>query len=152
MSRHAVCFAVLLIAGAVTTGCDSGRQSSRGFRLPVYGDIERGKIAFVERGCSKCHRVSGVDLPAPTAQPAVPVVLGGETSRELTDGYLVTSIINPSHAIAGHPRELTTVAAGKSRMPEYTDDMTVRELTDIVMFLQSRYVVRRPAREQLTAY
>ena len=151
MPRTFLCLTIAVMAVA-STGCDSGRHSARGFRLPVNGDIERGKAAFVQRGCSNCHRVEGVDLPAPTAQPAVPVVLGGTTTRQVTDGYLVTSVINPSHALAGYPKELTTVAAGKSRMPEYAEDMTVRELIDIVMFLHSRYVIRPPAREQLNAY
>jgi L-cysteine S-thiosulfotransferase len=129
---------------AATMACSAGRHSSAGFRLPADGDVERGKAAFQDLGCQKCHQVSGTDLPKPTVQPEVPVVLGGLVGQEMPDGYLVTSIINPSHQLASYPREKIT-AGGKSRMPEYADRMTVRQLTDVVAFLQSRYTVREPA-------
>jgi L-cysteine S-thiosulfotransferase len=129
----------LLLAGAVA--CDSGRHSSAGFRLPADGNIERGKAAFVALGCASCHQVPGTDLPRPTIQPPVPVALGGERSNELTDGYLVTSIICPSYRLAHYPKNQIT-SGGKSRMPDYEDRITVRQLTDLVAFLQSRYTVR----------
>jgi len=130
--------AVLLLSAA---GCDSGRHSSAGFRLPDNGSVDRGKTAFLSLECNRCHEVSGVDLPRPTVQPAVPVILGGLVTSEVPDGYLATSIINPSHKLAPYPKELITVG-GKSRMPEY-DQITARQLADIVAFLQSRYIVRR---------
>lgn len=145
MLRCPTCAVIALLAfGAV--GCDSGRRSAAGFRLPDDGSVERGKAAFVALECSKCHRVAGVDLPSPTVTPSVPVVLGGAVTREPTDGSLVASIINPSHVIQGYPRERVARPDGKSRMPEYTDNITVRQLADIVAFLQSRYEVRPPAR------
>ena len=93
---------LLLIAIVLTAlaSCGAGRRSEAGFRLPPDGDIENGRIAFAQFKCNSCHEVSGVVLPKPTVQPAVPVVLGGETVRVITDGYLVASIINPSHALA----------------------------------------------------
>ncbi len=126
---------------AMAAACDSGRHSASGFRLPPTGDIERGKAAFVSLGCNNCHEVAGVPLPQPVTKPATTVVLGGATTKDIGDGYLVTSIINPGHRLARYPRSQITVA-GKSRMPEYADNITVRQLTDIVAFLQSRYVVR----------
>ena len=128
--------AMLLVAASA---CDSGRHSSAGFRLPPYGDIERGKAAFLALECNKCHEVSGMDVPPPTVRPAVPVALGGYARKELTDGYLVTSIMDPSHKLAGYRNDLTMKGDGKSRMPEYRD-ITAQELTDIVAFLQSRYI------------
>ena len=132
---------VALLGG--TVACDSGRHSSAGFRLPVNGDVERGKVAFVQLGCNHCHEVSGMDLPKPTVQPPVPVVLGGVVPVAVTDGYLVTSIINPSYALAPYPKDLIT-AGGKSRMPDYSGTMTVAQLVDTVAFLQSRYTVEPP--------
>ena len=132
---------VALLGG--TAACDSGRHSSAGFRLPANGDVERGKVAFVQLGCNHCHEVSGKDLPQPTVQPSVPVVLGGVVTRPVTDGYLVTSIINPSYVLAPYPKEMIT-AGGKSRMPDYSGTMTVAQLVDTVAFLQSRYTVERP--------
>ena len=131
--------AVFLSAGA---GC-SGRHSSAAFHLPPDGDVERGKAAFVALGCNGCHEVSGADLPRPTVQPPVPVVLGGATDARLSDAYLVTSIIYPSHDLGPYPKNQVS-SGGESRMPHsYTDRMTVRQLTDIVAFLQSRYTITR---------
>jgi len=135
-------FLPLAMLLALSTACTSGRHSSAGFRLPDGGDIERGKAAFVALQCNTCHEVEGVDLPRPTVQPPVPVALGGPVTQVITDGYLVTSIINPSYDLAFYPRDQITVH-GRSRMPDYGDKITVRQLTDLVAFLQSRYTVRR---------
>ena len=126
----------LLLVSAV--GCGEGRHSPAGFRLPAYGDAERGKIAFATLRCHECHQVSGVEFPKPTPQHPGSVVLGGDRGQDITDGYLVTSIINPSHALANYRRDQITVSPGKSRMPEYAD-ISVRQLTDLIAFLQSRY-------------
>jgi L-cysteine S-thiosulfotransferase len=127
----------------LASGCDSGPHSSSGFRLPPGGNAQQGKIAFVDFGCQKCHEVLGSDLPKPVVQPPVPVALGGVVDRQVTDGYLVSSIIYPSYQLAPYPKGEITVN-GQSRMPHYTDKMTVQQLTDVVAFLQSEYVVQQP--------
>lgn len=139
MSRTGLCVAVLLFGAA--TGCDSGPHSAAGFRLPSYGDIERGRAEFVALDCHKCHVVSGAELPASGASTTVPVVLGGETAKQMTDGYLTTAIINPSHALGAYPRPAVTSDGRTSRMPEHRA-ITAQQLTDIVAFLQSRYKLR----------
>jgi mono/diheme cytochrome c family protein len=144
MLRWDMCLVVAALALAAAA-CESGRHSATGFRLPNSGDVERGKIAFVALECNSCHEVSGVDLARPTVEPPVPVKLGGETARQTTDGYLVASIINPSHVVTGYPRNLVAVANGQSRMPDFGERITVQQLTDIVTFLQSRYTVRSPS-------
>jgi L-cysteine S-thiosulfotransferase len=138
------CSRVLIITALLSAGtaCDSGRYSSAGFRLPPNADGERGKRAFVELGCPSCHRVSGMDLPSPTVQPAVPVVLGGEVDKKLSDAYLLTAMIYPSHQLAPAPKD-QIATGGVSRMPDFTDKMTVRQAVDVVGFLQSRYTVRQ---------
>lgn len=128
----------LLALGLAACG---GVHSASGFRLPENGDIERGKTAFAELKCDTCHTVDGVDFPAPTELPAVP--LGGRVREVRTDGYLVTSIIHPSHKLAARPVEETTVE-GESRMPDFTNTMTVRQLVDLVALLQSRYRFEPP--------
>jgi hypothetical protein len=128
----------------VVVGCQADRHSSAGFRRSPDGDVERGKTAFVSLGCNSCQEVVGAGLPQPTIQPPVPVVLGGQIDKPITDGYLVTSIVYPAHQL-GHQlvryRRDEIVANGESRMPHYADYMTVRQLTDIVAFLQSSYTV-----------
>jgi sulfur-oxidizing protein SoxX len=138
--RNGAILGALTALFAVGVSCESPRRSSAGFRLPADGDAERGRAAFVTLGCSSCHEVSGADLPRPTVQPPIPVVLGGEVRSEPCDGYRVTSIIYPSYRLAAYPREQITTG-GTSRMPSYVERMTVRQLTDVVAFLQSRYTV-----------
>jgi mono/diheme cytochrome c family protein len=128
---------------AFASGCSSDRRSATGFRLPPDGNVAAGKAAFLEFGCNHCHEVSGLDLPRPTPPPAVPVVLGGTVGRAPTDGYLVTSIIYPSYSLARVPvRDIPS--RGESRMPHYADRMTVRQLADLVAFLQDQYTVPPP--------
>jgi mono/diheme cytochrome c family protein len=140
MTRWVPPFILAVLALAIC-GCEPGPHSASGFRLPD-GNAQRGKAAFVAYGCHTCHEVAGSDLAKPTVQPPVPVILGGVVERPMTDGYLTTSIVNPSYKIAGYPREQVAVN-GRSRMPHYADRMTVQDLTDIVAFLQSQYTVRR---------
>jgi hypothetical protein len=120
------------------SSCAAPERSPSGFRLPE-GDVAAGEAAFVELKCNACHQVMGLELPGPVAEPPVPVALGGTVDYQPTDGRFVTAIINPSHKLApGFPQEL--VKSGElSRMPDYSDAMTVRQLVDLVAFLHSRY-------------
>ncbi len=128
------------IAVTLAGACDGGRRSGRGLRLPD-GDIEKGKLAFVEFGCPGCHEVTGVAVvaAAPKGAPPMMVELGGPVRRVETYGELVTSIVNPSHGLTRlYPAE--EVAIGdESRMKDFNDTMTVAQLIDLVAFLQSKY-------------
>ena len=74
----------------------------------------------------------------------MPVHLGGPVHGIVADGELVTSIINPSHRISAR-YELAAVKTGSlSRMGDFTEGMSVRELADLVAYLQSRYIVVAP--------
>lgn len=137
--------AVLVALLGAAAGCDSGRHTTAGFHLP-QGNVQQGKATFVALGCNSCHEVIGVDLPKPTVQPVVPVVLGGEVPEKLSDAYLVTSMMDPSYQLApAYPKNQIT-AGGESRMPHYADRMTVRQLIDVTAFLQSNYEIQRAIR------
>jgi mono/diheme cytochrome c family protein len=124
---------VTILAFGVAAGC-GGRHSASGFRLPEDGDAARGQATFVELACNRCHTVTGVELPPPTSVGR-PVPLGGVVHEVRTDGYLVTSIIHPSH----------NVRYGlEPHMPNYGREMTVRQLVDLVAFLQSTYEIAPP--------
>jgi mono/diheme cytochrome c family protein len=131
------------MAGA---GCSQGRHSAAGFRLPESGDAARGQMAFTAIGCNGCHSVDGVQLPPSEQRMKVPVSLGGRVARDMTDGYLVTAILNPSFHLAGYPRNEMSVN-GKSKMPDFAEQMTARQLIDLVAFLQSRYETVAPSRQ-----
>jgi L-cysteine S-thiosulfotransferase len=133
---------VVLLAAAAAA-CVTTPRSSAGFRLPE-GDVQKGRVVFSELRCNACHQVAGAGLVAPTADPPVAVTLGGVVDAYRTDGELVTAIINPSHRV---PREYAAavVRSGTlSRMGDFSEAMTVRQLADLVAFLQSRYDVQPP--------
>jgi len=119
----------LLLSGAA---CSTARDPARGFRLAGTGDIRRGKAAFLEFECYKCHAVTGSSLPLPAGQA---ITLGGSVLHQPSDGYLVTAIINPAFHAARNP------SGGALRMPDFAGRMTVQQLTDIVAYLQSRYTL-----------
>jgi len=135
-------FAVAALLSAAAA-CNSSRYTTAGFRLPADGSAERGKHAFVELGCAGCHKVTGVELPAPTVTPDVPVLLGGMVDKRWSDGYLVASMVYPSAQLAPYPKESIS-SAGNSRMPSYEDRMSVRQVVDVVAFLQANTTVRPP--------
>lgn len=123
--------------------CARTQKSSAGFHLPD-GNVERGQQLFVDLKCHACHQVRDMDLPSPVADPPVPVVLGGVVQRVRTDGELAAAIIEPSHRIAPGYRVTEVRSGGLSRMGDYSEQLSVRDLIDLVAFLQSRYEVQQP--------
>lgn len=138
MTRQTVA-GLLLLGGLALCGCEAPYKSSRGFHLPD-GDPERGRAAFVELRCHSCHAVAGADLPRPVADPPLPFSLAGRSTTVRTDGELAAAILDPSHRIdfaspAG-------VQSGRlSRMGDFGEAMTTRQLADIVAFLHAQTIV-----------
>jgi mono/diheme cytochrome c family protein len=132
-----------LLATLALTGCGTGRKGSAGFHLPD-GDPVKGRAVFTSLRCHSCHGVPGVDLPAPVVEAMATVELGGKVQVPRTDGEILAAIVDPSHRLApGYERDV--VASGKlSRMGDFSESLTVRELTDLVAFVQSRYEVEPP--------
>ena len=134
---------LLLASLMALSACDQDRaMSERGFRLPE-GNAAAGRETFLYMHCNQCHTIKDEQLP--TVAGFEPFVeLGGSLTRVKTYGELVTAIINPSHKLAdGYPEDLVS-ENGKSKMYVYNGFMTVQELTDLVMFLQSHYEVVPP--------
>lgn len=134
------------VCALLLAGCDVGPRSAAGFRLPD-GDPEAGARAFVALQCNACHVISNYDLPPPAEEGPVQVTLGGEVTRVKTYGELVTSIINPSHKLVRWYPEEQVSEDGRSLMPGINDRLTVRELIDLVAFLQPHYDVIVPRYE-----
>ena len=140
-SRWMLLAALLAAILLLWPGCS--RRSGIGLTLPV-GNAIQGKTAFVSLHCNDCHAVEGVLLPDPVARPPAPD-LGGTVSLLPTDGKLVTAIVNPNHDIRRVAGRVSTAADGRtSRMGDYSDVMTTRQLVDVVAWLQTRYVQERP--------
>jgi hypothetical protein len=132
--RRTLVFGTFLAALAAL-GCEPAHKSASGFHMPD-GDPARGQAAFVALRCHACHEVQGVALPAPVAQPALPFALGGRSLRVRTDGELAAAILEPSRGQAWGERE--ECRAGRlSRMGDFSESMTARDLVDIVAFLHA---------------
>lgn len=138
-----VCVLLVCVVMPLLHGCSEETRQARGFALPE-GDPAAGQATFIRLQCQQCHSVAGLTLPGQSGPNRdIDVVLGGEVTKVRTYGDLVTSIINPSHRIMPNPRQ--ALADGDvSRMRVYNDVMTVRELVDLVTFLQARYEVVPP--------
>jgi hypothetical protein len=129
-----------LIAMLSVSGCGE-QEDVVGFVLPE-GDVALGQANFVHYGCPLCHVVAGTDIPYLGADAIPRIELGGKVRKVKDYGDLMTSVVNPSHALADqyveslpeHERETAT-----SPMPNFNERLTVAELIDLVAFLHSRY-------------
>lgn len=138
-SGHSHLFRLLTILLFISTillfGCN---QQSRGFALPK-GDLEAGKLAFYQFNCSSCHTIADIEWTGNEQDIKVP--LGGKVTQIKTYGELVTSVINPSHKAE---KKYLDSAENVSKMKVYNEIMTIKELIDIVTFLQSEYEIEPP--------
>lgn len=133
---------VATAAGIFSAGC----AYSPTFGFPVEeGDIEAGRQAFIDHRCHQCHSVANLRLPELAGASSPLLELGGETSYVKAYSELVTSIINPDHRISERYRERLqqpVIGPLESQMPmAHIDTMTVRQLIDLVAFLDSRYIL-----------
>jgi sulfur-oxidizing protein SoxX len=135
---------IVALAGVGLLGCVVGEKSAHGFRLPD-GDVEQGRQVFVDLKCNNCHAVAGEDLPGPVAEPPLGFELGGVVTSVRTDGELVTAIVNPSHRLVAASPPERVASGGLSRMGDFSEAMTVRDLIDLVAYLHTRYEVVPPS-------
>ena len=133
-------------------GCHPAERSGWGFTLPV-GDVDEGCEAYTRLQCNACHKIEGVDqLAGEDGEPEMSISLGGKVPRISTYGELVTSVINPSHRLAGGYAKEVVAESGESKMRNYNDVMTVTELNNIVEFLQSKYEIIEPEPTEFPEY
>ncbi len=127
--------ALLLFAG-LAYAADASNVSSKiqWLSLPE-GDTGRGREAFISLKCNSCHAVAGdKELAAPTAQKPGPV-FGVRLSR-YKPNFIADSIIFPSHAVQRDANGLNSEDQ-LSRMGDFSDTITVRQVADIVAYLKS---------------
>lgn len=102
------------------------------FEMPK-GDAAAGKAAFVKLQCSLCHNIPGAGLPG-TREKDVGPELGPAYAR-LPREYVAESIVNRHKHITGMVEKYTGVEKVSARMSDLTDEMTVRDMIDIVEFI-----------------
>lgn len=98
---------------------------------------------FVRMNCIGCHQVSGVELPLPKGTRRLDLELAGETRFVRSYEDLITAVTNPQHVVDEQYRELFAKAGSPTGiqgvMPDFRDDMSARQLMDILAFLDRAY-------------
>lgn len=121
--------------GHGTAGGGDAHRTPEGwtFRLPE-GDPRVGRRAFVDFECYKCHPVAGENFPKAEGTGDV----GPDLSRMgplHPAEYFAEAILNPNAVLIEGPGFLGP--DGKSRMPSYTESMTLQQLIDLVAYLRT---------------
>ena len=102
------------------------------------GNAAEGRRLFVAAECHKCHEVAGETFPALDKEK-------GDVGPELAQmaglhplEFFAESIINPNAVLDHDAKEKGYVGAdGKSKMPDYNDTFSVRQLADLTAYLTS---------------
>jgi mono/diheme cytochrome c family protein len=107
------------------------------FSLP-QGDPGEGRKLFAEMECYKCHEVKGERFPAASeGEKSVGPELSHMAGMHPVE-FFAESIINPNAVIEPEDKELGYIGEdGKSKMPDYSDILTVRQVADIAAYLAS---------------
>jgi sulfur-oxidizing protein SoxX len=141
--RLAAMAAFLLLA---LPACNDNGKPVKGFVLP-QGDIHQGEQVFVDFNCHSCHAIPGVDFPDVDFTAPFIMEIGGKVYRVKNYGELLTAVVNPDHVISSKYVAMLSKAEREpiiSPMPNYSEEMTIAELTDLVEFLHAQYTRLQP--------
>jgi mono/diheme cytochrome c family protein len=107
------------------------------FTLPT-GNAGEGKKLFVELECYKCHEIEGESFPVVgEGEKGVGPELSQMAGTHPTE-FFAESIVNPNAVIDSQDKEMGFLGTdGKSRMPTYSDVLTVKQLADLATYLKS---------------
>ena len=150
--KRAIMSVVLMIASGVFSLVSCSRQEKQKdtmemaghgvaadwkFTLPA-GDPTAGRKVFIEVECYKYHEVRGEKFPAVAEKEKG---LGPELAQMAgmhPVEFFAESIINPNAVIDPKGKELGYVGEdGKSKMPDYSDVLTLRQINDVAAYLAS---------------
>ena len=140
----------VLAVSAMTISCTRSAEQEAGHRASGEhtpsnwkftlspGDGGEGRKLFVELECYKCHEVKGESFPVVGEDDKG---IGPELSQMAgmhPPEFFAESIINPNAVIDPQDKEAGFLGAdGKSRMPTYSDVLTVKQVSDVATYLNS---------------
>jgi hypothetical protein len=130
-----------LFSLAAVLGLLMGIATADELRLPT-GSAEDGLKAFVDLRCVHCHAVKGAAIKDPELGKRLDLALAQEQRFVRTYPDLITAITNPRHVMQKQYSQLLDPAQRAETEPfmlDLTREMTVRQLIDIVSFLDQRY-------------
>ncbi len=132
-----VCLSALLILAGAGTLMAVDVPSGWSFALPP-GDAAAGEKVFTDMKCWSCHRVSGREFGKLDDNPGL---IGPNLTAEhgkLPREYLAESIVNYDRWKAhGRYSIHFRTPDGTSRMGNYAEAMTLRQMIDVVEFMKS---------------
>jgi mono/diheme cytochrome c family protein len=150
--KRAIGFLVLLIASGIFSlvSCskqekqkETGEMAEHGmaagwkFTLPA-GDPAAGRKVFIEMECYKCHEVKGQIFPAVAdADKGVGPELSRMAGMHPVE-FFGESIMNPNAVVDPDAKQKGYLGEdGKSKMPNYNDVLTVKQVSDLAAYLAS---------------
>lgn len=123
-----------IISSAVFADRDDNMEPADGFFLQK-GDPAAGQKAFKDLKCNTCHWVqNNVELAPPVVEKAGPML--GAQQADYAPGWIANSIVSPSHTIARN-FDGEYEKGELSRMGDFTEAMTVRQMMDLVAYIKS---------------
>ncbi len=125
---------LLIASGLCLASRDENMEPADGFFLQK-GNPAAGQKAFTELKCNACHWVENdAGLNPPVVEKAGPML--GAQQADYSAGWIANSIISPSHTIA--PNFEGKYEKGElSRMGDFSETMTVRQMIDIAAYIKS---------------
>jgi mono/diheme cytochrome c family protein len=128
--------AFALIGVAFATSTDSTPQVPQGWRFAFpEGNAWTGGKVFVKMECFSCHNVAGRSFRRVDTGGVGPEL--GPGHARLPREYLAESILNRHKVIAANEDRYRGEDKRGSKMGDYSEIMTVRELVDVVTYIQS---------------
>jgi len=113
----------------------AGHGTPKGWKFTLpKGDPAKGREVFAKLECYACHEVKGERFPAPTEQAKVGPELSQMAPLHEAE-YFAEAVLNPSVVIDKGKKY--QAPDGSSKMPEFNDSLTVKELIDLVAYLRS---------------
>jgi len=116
---------------------EHGMAASWKFTLP-QGDPAAGRKVFIEAECYKCHEVKGETFPAvAVGEKGVGPELSQMAGMHPVE-FFAESVMNPNAVIDPDAKEKGYLGDdGKSKMPDYSDSLTVKQIVDVAAYLVS---------------
>lgn len=116
---------------------EHGMQASWQFTLPK-GDPVEGRKVFVQLECYKCHEVKGETFPAvAVGEKGVGPELSQMAGLHPVE-FFAESVMNPNAVMDADAKEKGYLGEdGKSKMPNYNDILTVKQVSDLAAYLAS---------------
>lgn len=107
------------------------------FTLP-QGNPTEGREVFVKMECYKCHEVKGEKFPAVAeGERGVGAELSQMAGMHPVE-FFAESVINPNAVVDPDAKEKGYLGTdGKSKMPNYNDLLTVKQVADLAAYLAS---------------